>query len=90
MDIPGYTAAAQPAGGGRGGQMQMMMQMMPPGMDPSMFQQFMQAQGGAPGEAQEGNTRQVRWLIAIEGDSPLKIVVTSQKGGTVVREVTVR
>jgi hypothetical protein len=32
----------------------------------------------------------VTWLVAIEGNSPLKIVLTSQKGGTKVRELTVR
>ena len=34
-----------------------------------------------------GNRREVKWLIAVEGDSPLKVVVSSQKGGTKVREV---
>ncbi len=41
--------------------------------------------GGPPGPTQVrqgGNRREVRWLVAIEGDSPLKVVVSSQKGGT--------
>jgi hypothetical protein len=42
------------------------------------------------GGAQAGNTREVTWLVAMEGDFPLKLVLTSQKGGTKVREVTVR
>jgi hypothetical protein len=53
---------------------------------------------GGPGRGQgqevqqvrgTGNTREVTWLIAIAGDSPLKVVVTSQKGGTVARELTI-
>lgn len=44
-----------------------------------------QRRGGPPGPAevrQGGSRREVRWLVAIEGDSPLKVVVSSQKGGT--------
>jgi len=37
-----------------------------------------------------GNTREVSWLVALEGSPSLKLVLTSQKGGTHVREVTVR
>ena len=46
--------------------------------------------GGGEGGAQSGNTREVTWLVSIEGNSPLKLVLTSQKGGTRVRELTVR
>jgi hypothetical protein len=35
-----------------------------------------------------GNSREITWLVAIEGETPLKIVLTSQKGGTKVRELT--
>ncbi len=38
----------------------------------------------------EGNTREVTWLVSVEGSPSLKVVLTSQKGGTHVREVTVR
>lgn len=44
-----------------------------------------QRRGGPPGPTQVrqgGSRREVRWLVAIEGDSPLKVVVSSQKGGT--------
>ncbi len=41
-------------------------------------------------EPQTGNTREVTWLVAVEGDSPLRIVLSSQKGGTKVRELSVR
>jgi hypothetical protein len=44
-----------------------------------------------PGVIRGGNNRsEVKWIIGIKGDTPLKIVVTSQKGGTVVRELTVK
>ncbi len=39
---------------------------------------------GAP-----ANRREVSWLIAVEGDSPLKVVVSSQKGGTKVEELRI-
>jgi hypothetical protein len=32
----------------------------------------------------------VKWLVAVEGDTPLKVVVTSQKGGTAVKDLAVR
>jgi hypothetical protein len=38
---------------------------------------------------QTGPKRTVKWLVAVEGNSPLKIVFTSQKGGTVVKEVSI-
>lgn len=43
-----------------------------------------------PGIIRGGNnSREVKWLIGVKGDVPLKIVVSSQKGGTVVRELKV-
>ena len=48
--------------------------------------------GGAQAQepVQTGPRREVRWLVAVEGNAPLKIVVSSEKGGTAVRELTVR
>jgi hypothetical protein len=44
-----------------------------------------------PGVIRGGNTRsEVKWIIGVKGDTPLKIVVSSQKGGTVVKELTVK
>ena len=37
---------------------------------------------------QPGPRRTVKWLVAVEGNPPLKIVVTSQKGGTYVKTIT--
>ncbi|MHB1192854.1 MAG: M14 family metallopeptidase [Longimicrobiales bacterium] len=41
-------------------------------------------------KAPAGNTREVSWLVSVEGSPSLKVVLTSQKGGTHVREVPVR
>jgi hypothetical protein len=52
-----------------------------------------QRRGGPPGPTQVrtgGARREVRWLVAIEGDSPLKIVVSSEKGGTKAVDVKVQ
>ncbi|MCJ7629900.1 MAG: M14 family metallopeptidase [Longimicrobiales bacterium] len=81
MEVPGAPAPAGPGGGRGGGQMPMqMMQQQYPGGPGALQQQ-------AP---QTGNTREVTWLVSIEGNSPLKLVLTSQKGGTKTRELTVR
>jgi hypothetical protein len=50
----------------------------------------MGARGGAAAMTQTGPRREVKWLVAVEGDSPLKVVVTSQKGGTAVRDLAVK
>jgi hypothetical protein len=39
---------------------------------------------------QTGSSRTVSWLIAVEGDAPLKLVLTSQKGGTTVQDVVIQ
>jgi hypothetical protein len=52
-----------------------------------------QRRGGPPGPTQVrqgGARREVRWLVAVEGDSPLKVVVSSQKGGTKAVDVKVQ
>jgi hypothetical protein len=52
-----------------------------------------QRRGGPPGPTQVrqgGARREVRWLVAVEGGSPLKIVVSSQKGGTKAVDVKVQ
>lgn len=37
-----------------------------------------------------GSRREVTWLVALKGETPLRVVVSSQKGGTTVRDVTVQ
>jgi len=47
----------------------------------------------APPEAHvegSGNTRTITWLLSMEGSVPLKLVLTSQKGGTRVQDLTAR
>ena len=39
---------------------------------------------------QTGPTREIKWLIAVEGNPPLKIVLTSQKGGTKVKDLMIQ
>jgi hypothetical protein len=67
-----------------------------PGYDPSTAPELrVPMEFGMPpeepgAEPQTGNTREVTWLIAVEGDTPLQIVLSSQKGGTSVRNLSVR
>jgi hypothetical protein len=57
----------------------------PPGYP--MF--FMRQQQRQPTQVQQqGPSRTVTWLVAVEGNTPLKLVVTSQKGGTEAKPVT--
>lgn len=35
-------------------------------------------------------SREVTWVIAIEGETPIKVVVTSQRGGTKVKDITLQ
>ena len=83
MRIPGYRARPQSSDidqpQRRGG--------MP--YSPMMYQ-FMRARVSydQPGEKQTGPKREVKWLIAVEGDTPLKVIVSSQKGGTKVKSIT--
>ena len=75
------AAAAAPAG--------VMMQGLPgmPGLPAGQ-----RGRGGLPSQepTQTGPRREVRWLVSVEGDAPLKIVATSEKGGTAVKELAVR
>ena len=43
-----------------------------------------------PAVRQAGNRREVSWLVAVEGDAPLKIAVTSQRGGTETRDLAIQ
>jgi hypothetical protein len=65
-----------------------------PGYEPAGMPGFVQRRGQQrlpqPEIEKTGNTREITWLVAMKGDSPLKVVVTSQKGGTKVRELTIR
>jgi hypothetical protein len=39
---------------------------------------------------QTGNQRVVSWLIAVDGDTPLKLALTSQRGGTRVKDLVIQ
>ncbi len=90
MRVP---SAAGPGGGGRAG-----MRGEGPAGPPDEYLSpqpppQLQRRGGPPGPTevrQGGARREVRWLVAVEGDSPLKIVVSSQKGGTKAVDVKVQ
>jgi len=90
MRVPGAPAGR---GGGPGGGMRAGTPGAPAEeYTPTPPPQF-QRRGGPPGPTQVrtgGARREVRWLVAIEGDSPLKIVVSSQKGGTKAVDVKVQ
>jgi hypothetical protein len=84
MEIPGVAPAPGVAG---------QVRTASPAQGPQTAQPRVQARPGGPqGQraAQANNSREVSWLISIDGNTPLKIVLTSQKGGTRVHELTVR
>jgi hypothetical protein len=84
MEIPGIAPTPGAAG---------QVRTASPAQGPQTAQTRAQARPGGPqGQraAQASNTREVSWLISMEGNTPLKLVLTSQKGGTRVHELTVR
>jgi hypothetical protein len=83
MKIPGYTGRDAPPPQ----QERRRMMFYYPGF-PMMFQRG--PRYGPTEVKQKGPKRIVKWLVAIEGDIPLKVVVTSQKGGTKVKDLTVQ
>lgn len=84
MEIPGFSPESVPTESAEGQEPRRPGPMMPGG-GPQMQR--------APQETDRveraGNKRNVTWLVAVEGDTPLKVVVTSQKGGTQVKELTI-
>ncbi len=42
-----------------------------------------------PGFSKGENFREVKWLVKVKGNTPLKVVVSSMKGGTSVKEVVI-
>jgi len=83
MKIPGYSGRGAPLP-----QQQRRRRMFfYPGF-PMMFQRG--ARYGPTEVKQKGPKRTVKWLVAVEGDAPLKVVVTSQKGGTKVKNLSIQ
>jgi len=84
MRIPGYAGRGAPRP--QQAQMQRRMMFFPPG-----FPMFQRQPRYAPTQVEQtGPKRTVKWLIAVKGDSPLKIVATSQKGGTKVESLSIQ
>jgi hypothetical protein len=93
LAIPGMgggTAAAAGQRRGAGGGPPQLSPQMPPGI-PGMPAGQRGPSGGRAAQVQPtGPRREVKWLVAVEGDSPLKVVVSSQKGGTAVKDLTLK
>ncbi len=64
------------------------MRNLPPGMPMQMVRRFMQRRENTKVVKKDGKV-EVSWLIAVEGNAPLKMVVTSQKGGTIVKNLKI-
>jgi hypothetical protein len=84
--IPGYAERGVPRPA-QPSQMQRRMPMYPPGypMRRRFGPRFQPTQVN-----QTGPKRTVKWLVAVEGNTPLKIVFTSQKGGTKVKDLVIQ
>jgi hypothetical protein len=86
--IPAYSQArGAPSASSQQQRMRQMRRFMPPGYP--MF--FMRGSRFQPTQVSgRGPRRSVKWVVAVEGDTPLKIVVTSQKGGTKVKDLSIQ
>jgi hypothetical protein len=85
--IPGYQPGrAAPAAATTRRQRPRMM-FLPPGYP--MFMRFGQRPSITKASG-KGSTRTATWIVAVEDNTPLKVVVTSQKGGTKVKEIKVK
>jgi hypothetical protein len=87
QSIPGYqTGRADPAAAPSAQQRRMRM-MYPPGYPmPMRFGQ----RASITRASGRGASRTATWIVAVEGNTPLKVVVTSQKGGTKVKELRIQ
>ena len=60
------------------------------GATPEVFRKLRPRRQEPQGDGKKsGSSREVKWLLAVEGDPPLKIVVSSQKGGTKIENLTI-
>ncbi len=86
--IPGYQPGrAAPAAATPSQQRRPRMMFLPPGYP--MFMRFGQRPSITKASG-KGSTRTATWIVAVEDNTPLKVVVTSQKGGTKVKEIKVK
>jgi hypothetical protein len=85
MKIPGDSGRGAPR------QAQQQMRRIPRFIPPGYPMQRMRRERLQPAEVKKGGAkREVKWLIAVQGDAPLKVVVTSQKGGTRVKSLSIQ
>jgi len=86
--IPGYKPGrTAPATTTPGRQQRRRMSPFPPGFP--MFMRFRQRPSITQASG-KGSSRTATWIVAVEDNTPLKVVVTSQKGGTKVKEIKVQ
>ena len=87
MALPASAARAALAGarGGGGGGQRGGAQAV---ASPLSQMRLQRAEGAEP--RQTGSQRVVSWLVAVEGDAPLRLAVTSQRGGTRVRDLVIQ
>jgi hypothetical protein len=76
------TGGRGATGGGRGGR--------GGGAGQLALAQMREQRPETPAMRQTGSRREVTWLVAVEGDQPLRLAVTSQKGGTQVRDLVIQ
>lgn len=77
--IPVFSGRGAPAPSAQQQRMRRMRFFRPPGFP---MQRFRGRRFEPKQVKQKGPKRDVKWLVAVEGDTPLTVVVTSQKGGT--------
>jgi hypothetical protein len=83
LPLPAGMASPPDAAGGRGG-------IGGRGGGAQMLTQIRQQRPEASTDRQTGSRRTVTWLVALDGDQPLKLVLSSQKGGTHTRDLTIQ
>ena len=86
MEIPGDSGRGAPRQ-----PQQPRMRRMPRFIPPGYPMQRMRGPRLQPTEVKSGGAKRIiKWLIAVEGNTPLKVVVTSQKGGTKVENLSIQ
>lgn len=84
MKIPGYSERATPSS-------QQQQRRRPMFFYPGFPMMFQRGPSYGPTEVkQRGPKRTVKWLVAVDGDASLKVVVSSQKGGTQLKNLSIQ
>ncbi len=88
QSIPGFQAGRGAPAAAATTQQRRMRMMFPPGYPMPM--RFGGQRPTITKASGKGATRTATWIVAVEDNTPLKVVVTSQKGGTKVKEIKVQ